>query len=243
MANFTDLPREIRDQIYKLLLTVGAEIVAHPTYFQKRTNFEAEGANRPAVALLRLNKQIGGEAAVVLYGNNTWRIADSDRDARGSEIYEKYGNLFRHVTVHLDRRDTDEFFTTLRIEQTYERLASLKMDKRIKDTHDHRSEILDQFICARRSLIEDHMTYIQSLTLVVDNLYCPSGCCRFDIIRNLYRDFLHTFDPYRKSKHLLPLCPQWLEDVRVTGLIFQAERDLVYGKWGFQGAAVEEGTA
>ena len=56
------LPREIRDRIYQFSLTVGAEIVAHPTHYEKPTDFGAKGVNRPAVAVLRVNKRISEEA-------------------------------------------------------------------------------------------------------------------------------------------------------------------------------------
>lgn len=240
MANFMDLPREIRDQIYKLLLTVGVEIVAHPTYFEKLTKFRAKGVIRPAVALLRVNKQIGGEAAIVLYGDNTWRIPDPDRFE--SEIYEKYGNLFRHVTIHLDRRDIDTQITTRSVVRAHERLAPSTMDERMKRIHNDRLKYLGHLIYLK-GLAAGYMTCIQSLTLVLDNLYCPGGCCRFDIIKKLYQTILHKFDPNPRHKSRRITRIQSLKDVRVTGLIFQAERDLVYGKWGFQGAAVEEGTA
>jgi len=243
MANFTDLPREIRDQIYKLLLTVGAEIVAHPTCFEKPTDFEVEGVIRLAVALLRVNKQISDEAAILLYGDNTWRIPNSFHYVRGSEIYQDHGILFRHITVHLDRRDTDEFHTTRRVRNIYERFASLTMVERMRHTHDDRSDNLSQSISIRGSLVVVHMSHIQSLTLVVDNLFCPSGCCRLDTIKNLYEDILHMFDPEPKRVLCQATCPRSLKDVRVTGLRSQAEKDLVYGEWGFKGAAVEQDTA
>jgi len=236
-----DLPREIRDQIYKFLLTAGAEIVAHPAYFEKPTNFEAEGVIRPVVALLRVNKQIGEEAAIILYGDNTWRIPEPDQN--NWKIYDKYGNEFRHVTVHLDRRDTDELYTTRRVERNYERLASLTMVERMRYTHDERSNTLSQSMSIRGFLVVNCLSHIQSLTLVVDNLYCPSGCCRLDTIKNLYENFLHMFDPEPKRLCSQVSCPQSLKDVRVTGLRSQAEKDIVYGEWGFKGAAVEQGTA
>lgn len=243
MAKFTDLPREIRDQIYKLLLTVGAELIAHPAYFEKPTNFKAEGVIRPAVALLSVNKQISDEVATVFYGSDTWRIPKHDRPSFKTGIYRIYGHLFRHITIHLDRRDTDEFYTTWRVEHIYESFASLTMVERMRYTHDDRSDSLSRSMSIRGSLVVDYMSHIQSLTLVVDNLYCPSGCCRLDTIKTLYEDFLLMFDPEPKGMFWQATCPQSLKDVRVTGLRSQAEKDLVYGEWGFKGAAVEQDTA
>jgi len=51
------------------------------------------------------------------------------------------------------------------------------------------------------------------------------------------------FDPEPKRLCSQVSCPQSLKDVRVTGLRSQAEKDIVYGEWGFKGAAVEQGTA
>lgn len=241
MAKFMDLPREIRDMIYKLLLTVGAEIVTHPTYYEDSTDFEAEGVNRPAVALLSVNKQIGAEAAAILYGNNTWRIRESDHYIRGLEIYQDHGHLFRHITIHLDRRDIEELETTNRIEQYQEQWASLTMEERMKLVHDERLDDLRQLIYRRGHIITSDMKLIRSLALVIDGLYCPSECCRLDIVKDLYDDFLCMFIPDPRTGLAPEEFPQL--EVRVTGLKSQAENDLVYGEWGIKGAAVEQDTA
>jgi len=243
MANFMDLPREIRDQIYKLLLTVGAEIVAHSAYFEKPTNFKAEGVIRPAVALLRVNKQISKEAATILYGDNTWRIPDSDHYVRGLEIYLDHGHLFRHITIHLDRRDTDELDTTPGIERNYEHWASSTMEERMKSIHNHRLDVLKRSTYCRGLMIIADMTRIHSLVLVIGGLYCPSQCCRLDLINDLYDDFLCMFVPHPRTGLMAAMCPQSLKEVRVSGLKSQAEKDLVYGEWGIKGAAVEQDTA
>lgn len=241
MTNFMDLPREIRDQIYVLLLTVGTEIVAHPTWFEESTNFEAEDVNRPTVALLRVNWQISNEAAAILYGHNTWRIPDLAH--LELNIYAKYGDQFRHVTVHLDRRDNDAHFTTRMVEETYERCISLPMLERIRKTHNHRLKKFEQSMSVRGTLVLRHMSRIQSLTIVVYNLYCPSGCCRLKVIKTLYENFLHLFEPEPENAAWDVVCPESLKDVRMTGLKSQAEKDLVYGEWGMKGAAVEQDAA
>ncbi len=237
MINFMDLPREIRDRIYKLLLTVDAEIITHPTWFEEPTDFEAEGVTRPAVALLSVNKQI-----IVLYGNNTWRIP-VDHDIRDLESYQGHEHLFRHITVHLDRRDTDVEDTRDRIEENYTQWASSTMEERMKLVHNDRLNSLRELVYCRALTIAANMRLIRSLVLVLDGLYCPSECCRLDLIKDLYEDFLCVFIPNPQTGLGPERCPQSLKEVRVAGLKSQAEKDLVYGEWGVKGAAVEQGTA
>ena len=73
MVHFMDLPGDIRDSIYLFSLTVGADIAAHPTHYEKPTDFGAKGLNRSAFAVLRVNKRISEEAVIVIYDNNIWR--------------------------------------------------------------------------------------------------------------------------------------------------------------------------
>ena len=70
-----------------------------------------KGFNRPAVAVLRVDKRISEEAVIVLYGNNTWRCPVNWKLLKPS-IYEKYGHISRQFAVHLDKRDTDDEVST-----------------------------------------------------------------------------------------------------------------------------------
>ena len=243
MANFLGLPLEVRDQIYKLSLIVGVEIVAHPDYFEKPTVFGEGEVSRPAVALLRVNKQIYEEAAAVFYGKNNWRIPNVSRPSVDDEIYYKYGHLFRQVTVHLDRRDIDEYLTTKELKDFHRDFAPSTMDQRLVLFHTSRRDYLSGSIETRQFLLGGFMKHIQSFTLVVGNLYCSSGCCRLEIIENdVCNFFLRDLLPAPETGDSAAACPH-LKEVRVIGLKTHEERELVYGKGGALEAAVKHGKA
>ncbi|KAF1980371.1 hypothetical protein BU23DRAFT_7552 [Bimuria novae-zelandiae CBS 107.79] len=64
---FLELPREIRDMVYRELL-----LDTHPLVVHLRRAYRYEAGTTPYHAILRTNKQIHDEAAAVFYGENTW---------------------------------------------------------------------------------------------------------------------------------------------------------------------------
>ena len=222
MAGFLDLPREIRDGIYKLCLLVDAEIVAHPDYFETATNFSVEGVNRPAVALLRVNRQVGQEAAAVLYGSNIWRIPNHCRlikEDRPPTVYERYGPFFRQVTIRLDNRDMDSKPTEKQFSRHIPRRPS-KFDRDMARFHDNCRRNMYQDIEERASLLHNYMHKLQSILVAVDNLRCSEGCCRLPFLNNisLWINMLpaQVNDP-SKTIFSVPL-------IRMTGLRTETER-------------------
>ena len=93
--SFLDLPGEIRTQIYKLVLVfesieteTRSSARSHTYNCAGRDSFRElpfsrhyrnwRGTVRPALGLLRLNKQINAEAASVFYGHNEFRFTSSN---------------------------------------------------------------------------------------------------------------------------------------------------------------------
>jgi hypothetical protein len=66
-SRFLELPREIRNLIYRELLLNTLPLIVH---MRRVHRFEA--STTPYPAILQTNKQIHDEAAAVLYGENTW---------------------------------------------------------------------------------------------------------------------------------------------------------------------------
>ena len=121
--SFLDLPGEIRTQIYKLALVFGS--IETETRFRARAHtidcagkrprdaFEMShqyktwlNTVKPALGLLRLNKQINAEAASVFYGHNEFRFtATNGRDTLeafcrtiGEANTRRLANITHHVT-------------------------------------------------------------------------------------------------------------------------------------------------
>jgi hypothetical protein len=101
--SFLDLPGEIRTQIYKLALVF--ESIETETQFRSRSHTIACAGRdyqdafevsrhyktwvktvRPALGLLRVNKQVNAEAASVFYGHNEFRFTSHD----GRDILEAF---------------------------------------------------------------------------------------------------------------------------------------------------------
>jgi hypothetical protein len=90
--SFLDLPGEIRTQIYKLALVFEAGIETETRFSSRSHTYACAGENslgelgttqryktwlrkvKPALGLLRLNKQVNAEAAGVFYGHNEFRF-------------------------------------------------------------------------------------------------------------------------------------------------------------------------
>lgn len=74
-VSFIDLPRRVRDNIYKRLL-----VLQHPLYIFQEPNspIESFAPDRPFrwLALLRTNRQIYIESSAVLYGMNQFQLED-----------------------------------------------------------------------------------------------------------------------------------------------------------------------
>lgn len=236
MFNFMGLPRELRDEVYKLCLTVGAEIVAYPSRFQAPTDFTADGVSRPTVALLRVNKQIGGEAAIVLYGENVWRLQGLLLlfDKRFHRMFWEHGHELRHLTLTLDRRDMkpldSEFLHEIHT-WTPQELGSRTPSEFI---HDIQLEHLRNAIELIQEDLADHMKNIQSLTLKVDELFCVNGCCRSSLVEYVF-DNSRMWSTSTTSAHpgiaVASNFPR-LKKLQVTGIVTDEEKTIVKEAWG-----------
>lgn len=97
MANFWDLPRPVRDKIYRMHLVQEEPItLAEHEAFVKHTF--SKGRIMPAV--LQLSKKAEREAAAIYYGENHFELADvCDVRRLSGSIWPRHFKLIRRITL------------------------------------------------------------------------------------------------------------------------------------------------
>jgi hypothetical protein len=107
-VGFLDLPRELRDHVYRYAFCVpGAIFVyslpyrAEPTPIAKLVRYRNEGPSEPqalgnvlAIGLLRTCRQLHSEGSMVLYGTNMFRVWFLSE----TNLAPVYCRLVRHIT-------------------------------------------------------------------------------------------------------------------------------------------------
>ncbi|KAL8992560.1 MAG: hypothetical protein Q9169_007002 [Polycauliona sp. 2 TL-2023] len=120
MTAFTDLPYEIREQIYKLSLVTGwYTICPYPTMFEELEGYVADRDRdwtideRLAVGLLGTTKQARTEAAKIIFGMNSWHLSGrkqlpATQDIDWPEaVWKAHRDDFRSVVVNFDSNDLE----------------------------------------------------------------------------------------------------------------------------------------
>lgn len=217
-----DLPLELRFEIYKHSLVDGAEIIAHPAWFETPTDFSEAGVNRPAVALLRTNRQINEEAAIVWYGQNLWRIPNEEGLDPELNFYRRHGTLFRRGAISFSRHDEGPVggYDVERMLRDSDRtFEAITLHKILKQT---------TAILRKDVLLKECMANTRSVELSFSGLYCPVTHRRDSFVRQILLDILATkvvrFDNNNKdlTKTLLGLRPkEWrlAQDRLVVGKV------------------------
>ena len=213
-------PREVRDLIYKHCLIVSVEINIYPTAHEINTQrFQTSKAQRPSPALLAVNTIIGAEARQVLYARNHWQIGPN---LPTENIFKSYPTLFRNVTMVFDQYDVPE----------EQRMA---IQKAAHSRSEESWDVEDIYLTRLRSIHLDclHAAYgiwrgiqeviiklmeTSNITLDLENFYCPSGCCRSELLRSR-ADFHDAF------LYLVEVSPSMV----IKGLLNDEERDLIRG--------------
>jgi len=132
--SFMDLPRELRDRIYRLAM-VGKE----PVDFENPINFSR------SAALLRTCKIIHEEATEVLYGENSFNFARSRQyrgkfyDAQWTEVgYEDVRRFLETIgPINLSKMKYISFNLTDGFERTASRTTRVPHPKFVNDPHLH----------------------------------------------------------------------------------------------------------
>ena len=100
MANFMDLPREIRDVIYVFDL-VKPDKVFIPKKFVK---FRPQWLQKPTVPLLYISENIHAEAIQIFYCQNMFELPRSP-DITSRSVFKEYAPLLRHIVVRFSLYD------------------------------------------------------------------------------------------------------------------------------------------
>lgn len=137
MPKLTDIPREIRDQIFEYCLLGDGEIMPYNEHYAVPKQHHAKSPNP---SLLRVNKGIRAEAIEILYGKNTWRIGPSapaihrrlDSWYQSRQLWVYYNNLFRHVVVYFNQFDINPAsaytYARLKNKEPVETIPALRKD-------------------------------------------------------------------------------------------------------------------
>lgn len=217
--------------------------------FKRRLN-ERIGFSKewPSVSLLGVNKAIRHEAATILFGKNVWWI--SDVDVHGMNIWETYRHYFRHIATSFDMRDVTGNQLLAVSNKVLERgivgdeEASVSCESPItrKHTHDLRIATMRSIWLFKVKLLQNMQ--LHSLVLDVDNLLCPSACCRVSMISSLcinmgsngpwYQKLPFSWidDSLAESDTLGPTATKRYTDVKVIGLRNLDEARMVQRHWG-----------
>jgi hypothetical protein len=177
MSWFLSFPREIRDDIYSLVLCVDGVIAP---YVHTR---EPDSCCTPLylTALLLANKQIREECLSIWLGNNIWHVsADCDHD----EFFENYGSLFRKIFIDYHFREEN----TIGRSALKELCCTLQLVPNVSYRTEilHVQKLLFLFDCWQvKNRYVEHMTRLTNVTISIQKLYCPIGCCRYELLKEL----------------------------------------------------------
>lgn len=201
----------------------------------------------PSVALLGVNKAIQDEAATILFGKNVWRLSGLALESRSmSDLWENYRKYFLHVTTSFDMRDITPpqlmYITNVvskwRIEKGKNIEVSDSGDTGLS-THNCRIKAMRANWNVKRSFLEGMQ--LKSLVFDIRNLFCPSGCCRFSIIKQ-FCEHLGTEGQWsrlwQKSGRSLSTAAEFdaeavtRTDIKIVGLKVPEERRPFQKLWG-----------
>lgn len=273
MSAFEKLPQEIRDLIYDHCLIHHESIIPFPSLdernlikfdgrepaklwlgtidpkFPSTCTSKAYAADWPTVALLGVNKTVQHDAAKILFGKNTWHLSFIGYfpNEEESQFWCRYAKFFRHVSTRFSMNDLlprDLVHLTRSLHSAH----SCDEERSLKDRlHDDRVDMLaDTFAWKQRLLLEMDLA---SLVFDVENLFCPDGCCRSDMLYML-REYMGRDEPWYAVKaagnttrsYFRGSNPrfEYFQDVRterqmileVVGLRDDEEKDIFEKGWG-----------
>ena len=229
MPGLMDMPAEIRYQILELCLVVEGTINPYPALHEGRDQF-AKCNRKPDVALLKVNKVLNLEATRTIYSMNTWQLSSPRPLVRPQFAIDLIwllhcGRIF-HLRMVMDIYDIPPNTILNAAREADER--SLEGDQRMTFVHDRCLRDTEQTIRWKMVMV----TSIQPLKLEIDikNMYCPTGCCRDELIKysgRRVRKIVARCDELRAHGHSTGL----RTDLNVVGLVKGEERNLIRKTW------------
>lgn len=203
MSVFDEIPLEVREIIWELCVCVPGVLVPYLDEYKAKLLYR-ERAPHPTLAITMLSKGIRQEVLPILFERNTWGITGDedllsnhtqnrfcDHDERDT-LWRRYGRYIRHANLRYTHHVSCNFqrsYTFIRAHEDFQ-----DMRERSKFLHD------EALVDLRRSwwVIEaamDHCVGLKTLRISVADLYCPTGCCRFEVVEFLFRYFMAKIKP------------------------------------------------
>lgn len=277
MSAFEKLPREVRDLIYGYCLLYDGEIIPDPN-FDEREQIKERGkepakaclgrvgaeckakhnlrscagityaADWPSVALLAVNKAIQEEAAVVLFGQNVWRLPFVERWEMGEEedLWYRYKSHFRHITTHISMTDAGHLLEETKAVRTWAKKLRWSDNEVTRCIHEWGLCNLKNSFHRRLELL--CRMHLKSLVFDVGNLFCPHGCCRDRVLHSFCQE-MSLYGPWYRLKCVNDAGRYWevtiyndcLDvktkskiDVKVIGLEDDSEKKIFMDHWGLE---------
>lgn len=172
-----------------------------------RVNGDHEGPP-PKVALLATNRQIRHEALPVLFGKNTWRITSGTRRIHfrdwceggsypehkrgletelsrrgGATLLRWHGPLIRKVVLNYNFQDIRD--RTDDVTDIHDSVETMTSRERMQRLHD-RSWYCSIMCWTEKQYLLWWMHGVTSIVIDISHLYCYFGCCRFDMMEDLF---------------------------------------------------------
>lgn len=243
---FEGLPTEVREIILEYCLCVEGDIVPFPTHYEGKgsrpTSDDAsltgewkEATTIPAVALLGVNQRTCNESLRILFGKNVWRLSYDTTDGKDREqaFWTQHIKLFRHVCTQFTMNDISGRNLREITHDATEVHGYADSDERTTMIHDERIIALMDSWQWKADLLEK-MT-LKTLVLGLQDLFCPSGCCRIDTM-SVRIDVMGQRGPWYLLDEDIESIPDVKEKlktrVEVKGLSQEIEHKLLMRMWG-----------
>jgi hypothetical protein len=250
---------EVREMILEYCLCVEGDIVPFPTHYEgkgydspaepKTTLGWKEAAEVPTVALLSVTKNIREEGLRILLSKNVWRLSylydPIDSKDHERKFWENYIHLFRYITTQFDMGDASQRclrqITQDWMEPELLNVLGFSEEQRTSLIHDGRIRCLIVTWQWKQRLMEKMK--LNKLVLGFENLFCPSGCCRSEVLDQFFfvmgqQGPWYRLEPGSWSGLVRPITVDIKEKcktkIEVKGLRDVEEQKLIYERWGLQ---------
>ncbi|KAL8730565.1 MAG: hypothetical protein Q9166_004019 [cf. Caloplaca sp. 2 TL-2023] len=241
---FLKLPAEIRNHIYRFALVVDGEINRYPAHYQAKS-IVPEGQSKPAVALLRVCKQVGSEAQSILYGENTWRLNQDTISLSLPPLWRRFAyspdiGHIGHIVTSFDYRDlnTNELgpqFVSWSQNRTLQTPLNNRVATASEIAHYYRLQQLQRIWLCKIDIIQRLILrndILMGLTVDLSYCYCDGGCCRQSMFISGVLAVLRRHLRGQESERMKKLFAERLVElkIRVTGLLDKKESGSVHKK-------------
>lgn len=207
MIDFMGFPREVRDMIYARALCVDGVIAPYKEKYVVEGDYAGPA---PTVALLAVSTQLRDEALPVLYGKNTWRVnaldpsigQDDPLEGESDETYTLHLVTYSsRVNIRTVWSSLPKGHARLQLSRGGDRTDSIIYVHTLQHQHSsgrlqRRLHNIDNLTLTGNWIIKSNvLSYMSNLTSIlinIANLFCPMGCCRLSLVRDLFELYLRA---------------------------------------------------